>query len=306
MPTEWLSAWPGVEVGRSLARFSQYGIGGPADWFLKVENTEVLGALLPRCAAEGVRVTVIGAGSNALILDGGIRGLVVQMKGRHLTRLDATTVELGGGHMMPRAALDCAKAGMAGVEFGIGIPGTCGASVWGNAGAFGRELKDALIDCDAVGPDGVVRTYRGDECGFDYRTSRFKRDLTDHIVVAARLAVYDDDPASVRERTDAIQNQRKATQPYGIRSLGSVFKNPDGDYAGRLLETAGLKGARQGGAEISSKHANFIVNASAATAADVVALVDIAHARVLEVHGISLEREIIYLGEGAPVGGPVG
>ncbi|MFN2452171.1 MAG: UDP-N-acetylmuramate dehydrogenase [Candidatus Dormibacteria bacterium] len=304
MRAEWLDSWPGVVRDRTLARHSQYGIGGPADWYLQLDNPAALGELLPRCAAAGIPVTVLGAGSNTLILDGGVRGLVLRLTDRRLERLDATTVQLSGGQMMPRAALDCAKQGLAGLEFGIGIPGTCGASVWGNAGAFGREVKDALLSCDAVGPDGLLTTYALDDCGFGYRTSRFKRDLRSTIVVAARFAVHDDEPSSVRARTDAIQADRKASQPYGIRSLGSVFQNPPGDRAGRLIEAAGLKGTTHGGAEISTKHANFIVNRDHATAADVAALVERAHAVVRERFGVDLQREIVYLGEPAPASTP--
>ena len=288
--------WPGVRANEPLARHVQFGIGGPADCYLEIAGWEPLRELLPLCAATDTAVTVIGAGSNALILDGGIAGLVIKMTGRRLRVIDPRTVELSGGSMLPRAALDCAQLGMAGMEFGIGIPGTAGASVWGNAGAFGSEIKDVLIDCDVIGPDGDVRTYSAGECGFAYRRSRFRDALPRPIVVAARFQVRPDDPVDIRARTDAVQADRKAAQPYGIRSLGSVFKNPPGDRAGRLVEAAGLKGRRAGGAEIATKHANFIVNRDHARATDVVALVDLAHDAVLERFGVELEREIIYLG----------
>jgi UDP-N-acetylmuramate dehydrogenase len=197
--------------------------------------------------------------------------------------------------MMPRAALDCARRGLAGLEFGIGVPGTCGASVYGNAGAFGTEMRDVLIECAVVAPDGEPRTLTNAECGFEYRHSRFKGDLRGHIVTSARLRVQRDEPAEVRARTDAVQAQRKATQPYGVRSLGSVFKNPPDDKAGRLIEAAGLKGRRAGGAQISPKHANFIVNADHATAADVLALVKLAHDEVRQRFGVELEREIVLV-----------
>jgi UDP-N-acetylmuramate dehydrogenase len=240
---------------------------------------------------------VLGAGSNTLVLDGGVRGLVVRMSDRHMRLVDDTTVELSGGYMMPRAALDLARKGVAGMEFGIGIPGSTGASVRGNAGAFGAEIKDVMTECDTIDSGGAHHTLRTDECGFQYRHSRFKDDLLDHVVVAARFTVHRDDPVEVRRRTDAIQAQRKASQPYGIRSLGSVFKNPPGDYAGRLVEAAGLRGRRIGGAQISDKHANFILNVSHASAADVLALAELAHDAVLEQFGVDLEREIVVVGE---------
>ncbi|HXA29622.1 MAG TPA: UDP-N-acetylmuramate dehydrogenase [Candidatus Angelobacter sp.] len=297
MQAEWLDAEPGVRRNEPLARHTQYGIGGPADFFLTLHDPERLAELMPRCNANGVPFTVLGAGSNTLVLDGGIRGLVVRMSDRHMRVVDGSTVELSGGYMMPRAALDLARKGIAGIEFGIGIPGTTGASVRGNAGAFGSEIKDVMVACDTIDGGGAHHTFGTAECGFSYRDSRFKGDLHDHVIVAARFTVHRDDPVEVRARTDAIQAQRKASQPYGIRSLGSVFKNPPGDYAGRLVEAAGLRGRRVGGALISDKHANFIVNMSHASAADVLALAELAHDAVLEQFGVDLEREIVVLGE---------
>jgi UDP-N-acetylmuramate dehydrogenase len=297
-PTEhWLEAWPGVRRHEPLGRHSQYGIGGPADWFLQTASVDELARVCRGCAEHDLPVTVIGAGSNTLIQDGGVRGLVVEFTDKHLTEVGGDTVELGGGAMMPRAALDCARRGLAGLEFGIGIPGTCGASVRGNAGAFGSEIADALIGCTAVTASGEMVELSTAECGFAYRTSVFKRDHPRWIVVSARFRVSADDPADVRRRTDAIQAQRKASQPYGIRSLGSVFQNPPGDHAGRLIESCGLKGRRHGGAEISEKHANFIVNVDHASAADVLALVALAHDTVMERCGVDLLPEIVVMGE---------
>ncbi|HEV7679710.1 MAG TPA: UDP-N-acetylmuramate dehydrogenase [Candidatus Dormibacteraeota bacterium] len=298
MQTEWLESEPGVRRNEALARHTQYGIGGPADWFLTLHDPERLAELLPRCRASGVPFTVLGAGSNTLVLDGGIRGLVVRMSDRRMQLShDDSTIELSGGYMMPRAALDLARKGVAGMEFGIGIPGSTGASVRGNAGAFGTEIKDVLVECVSIDGDGGHHTLAAADCGFTYRHSRFKDELVDHVVVAARFRVHRDDPVAVRARTDAVQAQRKATQPYGIRSLGSVFKNPPGDFAGRLVEAAGLRGTRRGGAQISEKHANFIVNVKHASAADVLALAELAHDTVLERFGVDLEREIAVLGE---------
>lgn len=297
MNAAWLDTEPGVRRNEPLARHTQYGIGGPADYFLTLHDPERLADLMPRCTESGVPFTVLGAGSNTLVLDGGIRGLVVRLADRHLRVLDDAHIELSAGYMMPRAALDLARKGIAGMEFGIGIPGTTGASVRGNAGAFGSEIKDVMTECVSIDAHGEHHTFANAECGFGYRHSRFKDDLLGHVVVAARFTVHRDDPVVVRQRTDAIQAQRKASQPYGIRSLGSVFKNPPGDYAGRLVEAAGLRGRRVGGAQISDKHANFIVNAAHATAADVLALAELAHDAVLAQFGVDLEREIVVLGE---------
>ena len=293
---DWLDTFPGVLRNEPLARHSQFGVGGPARWFITTRDTAGLANLLRRCADTGITVTMLGAGSNTLISDQGIDGMVVRHNDRGLRVADDHTVELGAGCMMPRVALDCALRGLAGIEFGIGVPGTLGASVYGNAGAFGTEMADVLVDCTSLDPHGEPLTLTAAACDFGYRRSRFKDDLRNHVIVSARLRVHPDDPDRVRERTDAIQAERKASQPYGIRSLGSVFKNPPADKAGRLIEAAGLKGRRSGGAQISPKHANFIVNVDHATAADVLNLAQIAHDVVLEQFGVDLEREIIVLG----------
>jgi UDP-N-acetylmuramate dehydrogenase len=297
---EWLDGFPGVRSHESLARHSQFGVGGPARWFIATRDAAVLGEVLRRCRESGIEVTMLGAGSNALISDAGIDGLVVRHDDRRLRVVDDSTVELAAGCMMPRVALDCAARGIAGIEFGIGVPGTCGASVYGNAGAFGTEMADVIVDCTTLDPGGRAVVLDAAACGFAYRHSRLKADLRGHVVVSARLRVHADDPTLVRARTDAVQAQRKASQPYGVRSLGSVFKNPPGDKAGRLIEAAGLKGRRAGGAEISTKHANFIVNVDHAKAADVLALVEVAHDAVLAGTGIDLEREIVVLGAPTP------
>ena len=184
MDDTWLAALPGTRNDEPLDRHSQYGIGGPADWYLKVRDTAHLAEVMRRCHQSGVPLTVIGAGSNSLVLDGGIRGLVVELPRDRMSVLSDDIVELlGGGKtrrvarttasaewalmapvtrlraMMPRAALDCAARGLGGLEFAIGVPGTCGASVRGNAGAFGTEIKDVLVNCDALAPDGSQHTY---------------------------------------------------------------------------------------------------------------------------------------------------
>jgi UDP-N-acetylmuramate dehydrogenase len=299
---DWLDTFPGVLVNEPLARHSQFGVGGPARWFITTRDVPVLAELLQRCGDSGIAVTMIGAGSNTLISDKGIDGLVVRHDDRRLRVVDDHTVDLGAGCMMPRVALDCASRGLAGIEFGIGVPGTCGASVYGNAGAFGTEMADVLIDCTSLDPSGEPVTLTAAACDFGYRSSRFKDDLRGNVIVSARLGVHADDPDRVRERTDAMQAERKASQPYGIRSLGSVFKNPPDDRAGRLIEAAGLKGHRSGGAQISPKHANFIVNVDHATAADVQTLVHLAHDTVQEQFGVDLEQEIIVLGGDASDG----
>jgi UDP-N-acetylmuramate dehydrogenase len=264
---------------------------------VRLRDRSDLAAVLRACGEHGTPLTALGAGSNALILDGGVRGVVVRVDDRRMELRDDGLVELAAGCMLPRAALDLARRGLSGLEFGIGVPGTCGASVYGNAGAFGTEVRDVLVSCTVITPAGAQLVLRKEELGFAYRHSRLKDDLRGHVVASAIFRVRGDDPAAVRARTRAVQAQRKLTQPIGLRSLGSVFKNPAGENAGRLIEACGLKGARSGGAEISAKHANFIVNAGAATAEDVLSLIRLAHDTVLERFGVELEREVIVLGD---------
>ena len=296
--SDWLTVLPGVLRDEPLSRHSQFGVGGPADWFLKVRDTEAMQVVRRGCAERSISLTTIGAGSNALILDAGIRGLVVRFDDSRVRARSDDAVELGAGAMMPRAALDCARQGFAGLEFGIGVPGTCGASIYGNAGAFGTEIADVLVDCTVLSPAGEAQVLTAAECGFRYRHSRLQDELRGHVVASARLRVHTADPNEVRRRTDEIQAQRKASQPYGVRSLGSVFKNPPGDSAGRLVEACGLKGRRYGGAQFSEKHCNFLINAGGATAADVAALKNEAQRRIREQFGIEMENEVALVGEG--------
>ncbi len=298
MSTDWLQRWPGLRRDEPLARHSQFGIGGTADMFLRVDELSIVAELVARCTESGVPLTILGAGSNALILDGGVRGLALRLMTKDLAAADGVAT-FSAGTMLPRAALDLAAAGWAGMEWGIGVPGNCGASIWGNAGAFGGDVQGSLVECEVVAPDGTTRWIAGADCAFGYRDSRFKHDLAGHVVLHGRFTVVADDIAKVRARTAAVQSERKRTQPYGVRSLGSTFKNPPGDFAGRLIEAAELAGRSHGGAQISPKHANFILNVDHASAADVLALADCARDEVASRFDVVLEREIVLLGEPA-------
>jgi UDP-N-acetylmuramate dehydrogenase len=199
---------------------------------------------------------------------------------------------------MPRLAAETAKAGRAGLEFGAGVPGTVGGSVFGNAGAFGTEVKDCLISVEAIDPAGNVHQLGAADCQFAYRDSAFKSGpARGWVITRATFSVQPGDPAAIRERIKQVQKHRRDTQPIDQRSLGSTFKNPPGDSAGRLIEAAGLKGRRIGGAQVSPKHANFIVNLGGATADDVIALVAEMRDAVRQRFGIELEPEIRIVGQ---------
>jgi UDP-N-acetylmuramate dehydrogenase len=287
----WLTSIPGVHINEPLSRHSWYGIGGPAEYFLSVSDDDELASVIARAHREGIPTWVLGAGSNTLMADRGVPGLAIKIATTGF-RLEDAAIVARSGTLMPRLAADSARAGLAGMEFGAGVPGTVGASVSGNAGAFGAEVKDRLVDAEVIDPAGGRHRLTASECALSYRESAFKHDRRDWVVTAARFHVERDEPSRIRARILEVQNHRRQTQPVDKRSLGSTFKNPPGDAAGRLIDACGLKGWRIGGAQISPRHANFIVNVGQASANDVLALMAEMRDRVRERFGITLEHEI--------------
>jgi UDP-N-acetylmuramate dehydrogenase len=294
--SDWLARWPGVQREEPLAPHTYYGIGGLADYFLPVHDESGLPELVRRLHAEGTPYVVLGGATNTLVRDGGVEGLVLQMLTRRL-QIEEARVTVSAGYLMPKLAVDTAKAGLTRLEFGAGIPGSVGGSVVGNAGAFGSEIKDVLVGTRLLTPEGRERNFSTRECAFAYRESRFKgKKYAGWVVLDATFELAPGDSKAGRARIQEIQGERRRTQPTARRSLGSVYKNPPGDAAGRLIEACGLKGLRVGGAEISEEHANFIVNVGGARAGDVLALMDAMRGRVHERFGIMLEPEIRVVG----------
>ena len=302
MAESWLRSVPGIREQEALSRHSWYGIGGPAEYYLEVADSQQLVALLQRAQEMGTNCTVFGAGSNSLFPDEGVLGLTLKVAVEHFKAADGV-VTAGAGTLMPWLALETAKRGLAGLEFGAGVPGTVGGSVFGNAGAFGVEVADRLLSADCLDAGGQPRTIGAGGCAFAYRDSAFKSGrLRDHVLVAASFNVFPGDPAAIRDQIRRVQRHRRETQPIDRRSLGSTFKNPPHDAAGRLIDACGLKGRRIGGAQISEKHANFIVNLGGARAGDVLALMAEMQARVRDQFGIELEPEVRVIGRGAAGG----
>ncbi|HYY46105.1 MAG TPA: UDP-N-acetylmuramate dehydrogenase [Candidatus Angelobacter sp.] len=296
--TDWLASVPGIREHEPLAPHSWYRIGGRARYFLEVEDDAELPELVARLNAEGCPYLVIGAATNTLFAADELPGLTVKLDTETLS-MNGDTVTVSAGYLMPRLAAETAKAGRAGLEFAAGVPGTVGGSVFGNAGAFGGEVKDRLVSAEVIDETGRPRTIAGADCAFGYRDSLFKRDRQRWVIRSASFRTTAEPKAAVRARLLEVQKHRRATQPIEQRSLGSTFKNPPGDSAGRLIDAAGLKGLRIGGAQVSPKHANFIVNLGGATADDVLALVAEMRRRVLERFGIELEPEIRVIGRAA-------
>jgi UDP-N-acetylmuramate dehydrogenase len=283
-----------VRRDEPLSRHTSYRIGGPADWFAQPETVAELGALLRAAADAGIAVTLLGGGSNMLVGDGGVRGLVVKLgRGFRRTTWRADGVRAGAAVQLGRLARESAARGLAGLEHAEGIPGTVGGALFMNAGAYGGDIAAVVSAVEGVGPDGVPRELPAADIPFRYR----RAGLPDGFVVTAvDFALRPDDVAAVRARMEAVRARRVASQPHGEPNSGSVFKNPAGDHAGRLIEAAGLKGFRVGGARISERHANFIVNGGGAHAADVQTLMAIAQRAVWERSGVWLEPEVRLVG----------
>jgi len=288
-----------VEKDFPLARLTTVRAGGNADLFARPASEGDLVELLAWAAGEGHPVEVVGSGSNLLVADSGVRGLVLKLDG-DLTEIerDGTRVVCGGGVRLPSAAAKVAGWGLTGLEFGVNIPGTVGGAVRMNANAYGGELARVLEWVDVCTAAGAERRRPG-ELGFGYRRSNLR---SGEVVSRASFALSESEPESVKATLAEMRDKRREAQPSGIKTFGSTFKNPNderagGRTAGQLLEAAGCAGLAVGGARLSPKHANFVENAGDATTADVLAVMAEARRRVHERFGVVLEPEVQVLGE---------
>jgi UDP-N-acetylenolpyruvoylglucosamine reductase len=276
-----------------LSRYTTIGTGGPARWFGTPESLDELQELLRWARDENVPVEAIGLGSNLLVHDGGVEALVLKLAGElAAARVEGELLVAGGGAANAVCLHRARAAGLGGFEFASAIPGTAGGGVRMNAGAYGTEFRDVLVDAVVVGAD-EVRTLDAAALDLSYRHSGLR---PGEVVAQVRFRLAPSDPQTVKARAAELLAQRKSTQPTNKRTFGSVFKNPEGSSSGRLIEECGLKGHRSGGAQISPMHANFIENAGGATSADCVALMAEARRRVHERFGVLLEHEVRFLG----------
>jgi UDP-N-acetylmuramate dehydrogenase len=294
----------GVKTSRDepLARFTTMRVGGPADLFAVVHNLFELRAIVKFARSRSIPYTLLGRGSNSVIADAGVRGLVIQVRAEG-SRVDGDRYHADAGVPMARAATETQKAGLTGLEYGLAIPGAVGGAVWANAGAHDADTAGVLESATVLLPDGAERVLPAEELGFRYRDSRFKdaQPLPGggpaEVVMAATFRLAPADPDVIKGRLDEIRRWRQTHQPLGIPSAGSVFRNPEGDSAGRLIDELGLKGTRIGGAIVSEKHANFITNDRKGTASDVRRLGELVRRRVREAYGIELRFEIEFVGD---------
>ncbi len=279
--------------GAELARITWFRVGGPAEVMFRPADTADLCAFLSNRPAD-VPVTVIGVGSNLLVRDGGVPGVVIRLGGEFATiDVDSTDLVVGAGALDGNVAHAAAIAGIAGVEFLAGIPGTIGGALRMNGGAYGREISDVLVNAEAVSPDGVRHDLAARDMGLSYRHCDVPEDW---IFTAARFAGMAGDKAVIAARIREIQDARAASQPVRTRTGGSTFKNPPGKKAWELIDDAGCRGFAMGGARVSAQHCNFLINEGTATAADIEALGEEVRRRVLDATGIMLEWEIRRIG----------
>jgi UDP-N-acetylmuramate dehydrogenase len=279
-----------------LSKYTTWRIGGPADVFVIPETIGHVRRCMQLIHQHRLPWFVIGKGSNLLVRDGGLRGVVIRMADHFAAcRLEGRRMTVQAGKGVVAAANAAIRAGLSGLEFATGIPGTVGGAVMMNAGAHGGEIKDVLAWADIMEEDGEIRRFHHKDMEFAYRHSRL-RDKRGIVVEAAfdlRPGNVEAMQAKVREWT----RQRQHTQPLSLPSAGSVFQNPPNHHAARLIEQAGLKGLRIGGAQISELHANFIVNLGGATASDVLSLMQVARSRVADLFGVTLVPEVRIVGE---------
>jgi UDP-N-acetylmuramate dehydrogenase len=289
----------GVKTSRDepLARFTTMRVGGPADLFATVHNIHELRAIVRYARAQGFPLTLLGRGSDVVIADAGIRGLVVQNRAEG-SRIDGDRYVAESGVPMARAATETQKAGLTGLEFGLAIPGTVGGAVWANAGAHDHDVAAVLESAQVLLADGTEARLEAGDLDLRYRDSRLKH--ADEVVLGATFRLTPAEPAVIAGRLDEIRRWRREHQPLGIPSAGSTFRNPPGDSAGRLIDSIGWKGRTRGGATVSEKHANFVVNDRKGTAADVRGLASDVAAAVEATTGIRLEAEVVFLGDWGP------
>ncbi len=275
-----------------LCRHTTFRIGGPAQWLVTPRTEDEVQAVAALCAETGTPLRVLGAGSNVLAADEGVRGVILKLAEDFakiaLSENGCITAQAGASN--ERIAAAAQQAGLAGFEFASGIPGTIGGAAVMNAGAYGGQLSDVAEWVRCLTPDGRIRRISAEDAHWGYRQSLMMDE--GHLVLEVGLRLAPDDPAAIQTRMDDLRHRREEKQPLDMPSAGSTFKRPEGHFAGKLIQDAGMQGCRIGGAQVSLKHAGFIVNCGDATAHDVQQLIQTVQERVFETSGVRLEPEV--------------
>lgn len=291
-----------VQLNASLAAYTTAHVGGPVDVLLVASSAASLEQQVRRLWEMDQPFTILGYGSNVLVSDSGLRGVVIVNRARAIeidAESDSPSVWAESGALIGTISRQCGLKGLGGFEWAATVPGTLGGAVYGNAGAHSGDMNGSLLLAEILHPNGK-ELWTVEKMQYQYRSSILKRDSLPAVILAARIKLEHSSPQKAQEKMEAFSSHRRGTQPPGA-SLGSMFKNPPGDHAGRLIEAAGLKGLRVGDAEISTVHANFFVNHGKASAADIGELIRVARETVSEKFGIRLELEVELLGDWSTV-----
>ena len=279
-----------------MKQHTTFKIGGPADYFLVPETGEEVGEIIKICRKTDTPYFILGNGSNLLVGDGGYRGAVIQVyRNMSAVTVEGTTITAQAGALLSAVAAAAKNASLTGFEFAGGIPGTVGGAAVMNAGAYGGEMKDVLVEVTVMDAEGKIFAISAEKLELGYRTSVIKK--AGYIVLEAKIRLKEGDQEAIRERMKELTIQRTTKQPLEYPSAGSTFKRPEGYFAGKLVMDSGLRGYQVGGARVSEKHCGFVINAGDATAKDVRTLMDNVRDIVYEKYGVTLEPEVKFLGE---------
>jgi UDP-N-acetylmuramate dehydrogenase len=286
-----------VEKNKNLAEFASFKVGGPADLFLIPKKVEALQKLMPLIIESKLPYFILGRGSNLIISDKGYRGIIIYTEALNDYQIENNIITAECGLQLKEIADFAYQNSLSGFEFAAGIPGSLGGALYMNAGAYGGEMKDVIVKAQFVNHKGELIELTKNELNLDYRTSILQEENPDWIAVNVTIQLKKSDKKTIRNKMEDLHEKRWSKQPMELPSAGSIFKRPPGHYTGPLIEDAGLKGFQIGGAQVSIKHAGFIVNRGNATAEDIVNLINKIKEEVYKISGVQLEVEPRFLGD---------
>ena len=284
-----------IKANEPLSNYTYTKTGGPADLLVFPRSVEQVQRVLAAVKQENLPLTVLGNASNLIVKDGGIRGLVMILTDMQELVLEGNQLKATSGAALIEASRQAAASGLTGLEFACGIPGSIGGAIYMNAGAYGGEVKDVISQVEVVTRDGQLKTYAGADCDFSYRHSRFQEG--DEVILGVTFDLAPGDQSAIDSKVAELTHLRQSKQPLEYPSCGSVFKRPEGYFAGKLIQDAGLQGYQVGGAQVSTKHAGFIVNVDHATATDYLAVIEHVRLVVWARTGVFMEPEVRIIGE---------
>ncbi|WP_314255465.1 UDP-N-acetylmuramate dehydrogenase [Abiotrophia defectiva] len=284
-----------IKANEPLSNYTYTKTGGPADLLVFPRSVEEVQRVLAAVKQENLPLTVLGNASNLIVKDGGIRGLVMILTDMQELVIEGNQVKAASGVALIEASRQSAAAGLTGLEFACGIPGSIGGAIYMNAGAYGGEVKDVISQVQTMTRDGQLKTYAGADCDFSYRHSRFQEG--DEVILGVTFDLAPGDQSAIDAKVAELTHLRQSKQPLEYPSCGSVFKRPEGYFAGKLIQDAGLQGYQVGGAQVSTKHAGFIVNVDHATATDYLAVIEQVRLVVWARTGVFMEPEVRIIGE---------